>query len=761
MSSPRHRPRFGPSAAAAALLAGLFATPVAVSEAASGAASPEIRCKDAAAYFAQIDGEDFCLRIFTEDGSWTAPEGLATFDLVAVGAGGGGGGGAAGGSGFSQDDAAAGGGGGGGAGVVVAALDVTPNGAVSFTIGEGGTGGSGAQNNNDTGGAGSGGGPTIANMAAAELANATGGGGGSGGSRADASIASPGATEANVGGAGGLGRLDAAGGGGASDASDVMNGGPSLSTLSELGWPLGASGSSALAGGGGGGTGCYAAGESRGTGGGRDDLTSGGDGASRGQQGGAGALGGGGGGGAGSGSCEDAKGDRLAAGDAGTSGGDGGAGVILIRYAAFPVPAPDAPTGVSATAGDGQATVSWTAPENDGGGPLVAYVVRADPGPSDCIADAPATTCDVTGLTNGTAYTFTVEAVVRVNGVNFFSDPSVASTAVTPAPVPGSPTGLSATAGDGQATVSWTAPADDGDSAITSYTATAAPGGATCTATAPATTCVVTGLTNGTAYTFTVVATNAIGDSAQSAPSTTVTPAAATTGGGTTGGTTDGGTTTGGTTDSTAGTAPREPVAATTEPVLGPDGAAPALTPGTGQVLRPGPDGPVVSTPTITTEDGQLVITDGDLTLRLSSTLPLSATGSVIAANDGTLTCEICGGVPGTTVEAWLFSSPRLVGAGVVDDEGCAELRISLAEPLDGGAAIAPGDHTLQVVIPAADTGTTPTAVNVGMTVTGPVPTSVPSGEGPAAPTGLLLIAAGIALTGATLLRREVLTTIR
>jgi hypothetical protein len=328
--------------------------------------------------------------------------------------------------------------------------------------------------------------------------------------------------------------------------------------------------------------------------------------------------------------------------------------------------------------------------------------------------------------------------------------------------------------GDGQVTVSWTAPENDGGSAITGYLVFAQPGGANCRVTDPSvTSCVIEGLTNGTAYVFRVFAENALGASDFSIPSAAVTPAVpvagdgGTTGSGTSGsgtsgsGTTTDGGTTGGTTDSTAGTTPREPVAATTEPVLGPDGAAPALTPGTGQVLRPGPDGPVVSTPTITTEDGQLVITDGDLTVRLSSTLPLSATGSVVAANDGTLTCVLCGAVAGTTVEAWLFSSPRLVGAGLVDDEGCVELRISLAEPLDGGAAISPGDHTLQVVIPAAEAGTTPTAVNVGMTVTGPVPTSVPSGEGPTVPTGLLLLAAGIALTGATLLRREVLTTIR
>ena len=70
------------------------------------------------------------------------------------------------------------------------------------------------------------------------------------------------------------------------------------------------------------------------------------------------------------------------------------------------------------------------------------------------------------------------------------------------------------------------APASDGGSAIVGYTVTASPGGRTCTTTG-AISCTVTGLTNGTAYTFTVTATNATGTSAASADSSAVTPAAA------------------------------------------------------------------------------------------------------------------------------------------------------------------------------------------------------------------------------------------
>ncbi len=95
----------------------------------------------------------------------------------------------------------------------------------------------------------------------------------------------------------------------------------------------------------------------------------------------------------------------------------------------------------------------------------------------------------------------------------------------TTAVAPDAPTDVTATAYDGMATVNFTAPVSDGGSPITSYTATSAPGGLTgsCTGSA-ACEITVTGLTNGTAYTFTVTATNDFGTSAASAVSDVVTP---------------------------------------------------------------------------------------------------------------------------------------------------------------------------------------------------------------------------------------------
>ncbi len=93
--------------------------------------------------------------------------------------------------------------------------------------------------------------------------------------------------------------------------------------------------------------------------------------------------------------------------------------------------------------------------------------------------------------------------------------------------LPSAPTIGTATAGNAQATVSFTPPMNNGGSAITSYTVTSSPGGITRTGTASPIT--VTGLTNGTSYTFTVTATNSVGTGPASAPSNSVTPSAAVT----------------------------------------------------------------------------------------------------------------------------------------------------------------------------------------------------------------------------------------
>jgi hypothetical protein len=117
------------------------------------------------------------------------------------------------------------------------------------------------------------------------------------------------------------------------------------------------------------------------------------------------------------------------------------------------------------------------------------------------------------------AYTFTSTA----RNAGGTSAPSAPSPAVSPAlAVPGVPGTPTAVGGDGQATVTITAPSTGG--APDSYLVTASGGGATCTVTSPATSCVVSGLTNGIAYTFTTTATNTAGTSGASPASNSVTP---------------------------------------------------------------------------------------------------------------------------------------------------------------------------------------------------------------------------------------------
>jgi hypothetical protein len=181
---------------------------------------------------------------------------------------------------------------------------------------------------------------------------------------------------------------------------------------------------------------------------------------------------------------------------------------------------PGAPTIGTATRSASQAVqVAFTAPASIGGSSITSYTATSSPGSiTGTAASSPIT---VTGLTNGTAYTFTVTATNSYGT----SAASAASNSATPYTVPGAPTVGTATAtGTTTATVAFTAPASNGGSAITSYTATSSPGNITATLSqAGSGTITVSGLTQTTAYTFTVYATNAAGNGASSAASNSIT----------------------------------------------------------------------------------------------------------------------------------------------------------------------------------------------------------------------------------------------
>jgi hypothetical protein len=105
------------------------------------------------------------------------------------------------------------------------------------------------------------------------------------------------------------------------------------------------------------------------------------------------------------------------------SGGDNGGGDIVVFQM---LQTPEAPTAVTATAGDAQAVVSWTAPTVTGGSAITGYIITSTID-SVIATTTGATTVTFTGLTNGANYTYTVATITAI-GV---SSPSVASSAIT------------------------------------------------------------------------------------------------------------------------------------------------------------------------------------------------------------------------------------------------------------------------------------------------------------------------------------------
>ncbi|MGZ7053432.1 MAG: fibronectin type III domain-containing protein, partial [Candidatus Angelobacter sp.] len=198
--------------------------------------------------------------------------------------------------------------------------------------------------------------------------------------------------------------------------------------------------------------------------------------------------------------------------------------------------APGAPLDVVGVASNSAVTVSWNPAQVNQ--PVTSYTVTTliNGAPVAAVAvvpvagsNFPPTSVLISGLVNGTTYTFTVSAT---NAAGTSPD-SAPSAPVTPpgVAVPAAPTNVTAIPGDTQAAVSFTVSPPPLGAPVTSYAVTSNPGGIVVSIPPPASgntaTALVGGLTNGVSYTFTVQAVDSAGPSAPSAPSNAVTPSAA------------------------------------------------------------------------------------------------------------------------------------------------------------------------------------------------------------------------------------------
>ena len=168
--------------------------------------------------------------------------------------------------------------------------------------------------------------------------------------------------------------------------------------------------------------------------------------------------------------------------------------------------------------------VAWTAPESSGGEAVESYrafAVAAD-GRLVGICNSTTLSCRIDALTNGITVSVTV---IARNAVGDGTE-SAPTTPITPATVPAAPLIASVERGNTTITAVWTAPVDNGGSAVTEYSATASAAGLPPVVCITAETrCVLTGLVNGSAYRVQVTAINAMGASGASNLSAGLVPA--------------------------------------------------------------------------------------------------------------------------------------------------------------------------------------------------------------------------------------------
>jgi fibronectin type 3 domain-containing protein len=209
-----------------------------------------------------------------------------------------------------------------------------------------------------------------------------------------------------------------------------------------------------------------------------------------------------------------------------------GEGAPSNEASATPAGPPAAPANLSGAPGNAEAVLSWSAPPSDGGAPVTSYNVYESTSPGvqgTKVVSIPATTYSVTGLTNGETYYFEVSAVNPAGegppSAQVSVTPEIGATGTIPpttVPVnapPSPPTGLVASPGDTEVTLSWSAPKPNGGPRVRAYNvyvATAPGAEGTRVATVRTTRYKVTGLLNGTYYYFEVTAVSSAGEGAPS-----------------------------------------------------------------------------------------------------------------------------------------------------------------------------------------------------------------------------------------------------
>src|SRR3984893_15032524 len=174
--------------------------------------------------------------------------------------------------------------------------------------------------------------------------------------------------------------------------------------------------------------------------------------------------------------------------------------------ATAPAAVPAAPTGLTATSGNAQASLTWTAST----GATSYHVKRAtlSAGPFVLIGVPTAASFIDTGLTNGTTYFYAVSAVNSVGKSG--NSPSASATPTASAAAPAAPKGLTATSGNAQASLTWAATSAGPFAQIAGPTASSF---------------IDRGLTNGTTYFYAVSAVNSVGESANSSTASAKPPA--------------------------------------------------------------------------------------------------------------------------------------------------------------------------------------------------------------------------------------------